>query len=251
MMKCRNLIKQTPGNTRVVFLLAILAALLTLVAVPMASGGDITPTRTSTAGSHEQLRSASPGFQNFVIDRTIAWVPFTPIHFAVSTANDGGITTTSTVVGAGNGTPSIVEINTSGILGVTTDADDEAVMVLFPIPNDCDLTEDIRLRALWSNSESAGTGTLAVVFTYEVLKVDTSTIGSGEPDDACDTDGAAVADKAANVLNWTSWSTIDGSTITGDPGDDFLAIKAKIDLTTIADATVYGIQIQYYRKWLD
>lgn len=249
-MKFRNSLKANSGKTRLAILLTVFSALLCLVISSMALGGPIKPTSTSTAGSHSQLKGASPSFQNYVLDRPILWIPFTPENGVVATTNDGGITTTSVTNAAGTGNALQAEINTSGLLGYTADTSNDSVIVLVPIPNGIDLAKAVNFRVLFSNSETAATGTLTTTFTYEILAIGTSTIGSGEPDDAVDTAGSATADLAANVLTWGAWDTVAASTISADPGDDFLSIKCKLTLGTIADATVYGIQMRYYRKWL-
>jgi|GEM_PF-2580695 len=242
MMKLRNTLKKTPGRARVTMLIAILALLFVGT---FALAADLKPSRTSTVGSHAQLRGCSPCFQNYVQDTPYYWIPFTPVHFAVSSSDD----ITSTVVGAGGGTPTMAEINTSEITGFTTDADAESVSVMMPFPADCDKSQAMYVRALWSNSESAATGTLAIDLTYAILTAGTTAVGAATTTTGV-TDAAAVADAAANVVKWTGWSTIAASTFSANTAEDIIIWKVAVDLTTIADATLYGIQLKCSRKWL-
>lgn len=196
------------------------------------------PTHGPSTSSWGDFVVSSPFGSNYVIDKPRVWIP----------ASGGSEVTVASLVGLGAGTPVPTEVNSSEVGGFLTDADDESFSALIPVPADVDLAKDIRIRALWSNSEAAGTGSGKVVFTYEPFIVGTTAISVAN--DACDTDGATVTDLAANVLTWSTWSTIDGGTISLTPGDDFLIVKAAVDVTTIADMTVYGIQLEYYRKWL-
>jgi len=243
MLKLRKILKGTSGRARVAILFTVLALLVGTVA--LATG--TRPTRTTTISSHEQLRGASPAFQNFVQDRPTIWVPLHSQNFAVSCTTDAAACA-ATVVGMGNATPTLGEITTSEISGFTCDASNDSASVIIPIPADMDLAKTSELRALWSNSEAAGTGTGKVTFTYEII--DQAVDALAAADDAVDTAAAAQTDLAANIPLWTGWSTINASTIDGEPGEDLLIIKAKCTLTTIADMSLIGIQFRYYRKWL-
>jgi len=212
--------------------LVILAALTCIAAVQ--------PTHGTSISSWADFIVSSPFAQNYVLDKPRLWIPMS-----------GGFESTATgLVGMGAGTPTHTEVNTSEMGGLLLDADAESGSRLIPVPADIDLSKDIRLRALWSNSTAAITGSVQFVFTYELFIADTTAISV--PNDAVDTQGADQADSVtANALQWSPWSTITGGTITTlTPGDDILGVKCAVDLTTAADATLYGFQLEYHRKFL-
>jgi len=248
MIKLRNIIKGTSGKTRVGILLTILTLCVGMFAVSAFASHN--PSRTSTAGSYEQLRGASPAFQNFIIDEPVVWVPFAPMAFTVSVTSDVTGTFAATVNNAATGNALLAENDTSGVSGWFVDTSNDAIVFLVPIPSDADLTEDISFRTIWANSESAATGSMTAVWTYEIIDNGVSTLGAGEPDDAMDTAGGADVDLAADVVQFSPYSIIAGSTISGTTPDDMLLIKLKVTLTTIADASFFGAQIKFKRKWL-
>lgn len=200
-------------------------------------GARNTPSRGSSISSWSDLVASSPVAANFLIDRPRVWIPVA----------GGAELAVASLVGLGAGTPALAEINTSEIAGFTLDADDESVSAIFPLPSDIDTAKDVRVRVLWSNSEAAATGTAQFACTYK--EIDEGTTALAEAATAFDTDAAAEADLAANVVQWGPWNTIDGGTLTGTPGDDMLVLKCAVDLTTAADATVYGFQLDYYREF--
>lgn len=232
-------VKKFFGSTRGRVLLGVLMltmfVCMLVATITMAAASR--PTRSTTTSSYDLFRTACPFVANFVIDKPRIWVP----------ASGGAEVTVGSLVGLGDGTPTPSEINTSEISGFTM-ANGHSFSALMPVPADIDLAKDIRLRAVWSNSQGAGTGSGQVVFVYEPFIVGTTAISV--PNDACDTDGTTVVDLAASVLTYSTWSTIDGGTITLTPGDDFLIVKADHTLTTITNMTTYGIQMEYSRKWI-
>lgn len=195
------------------------------------------PSLSPAPAGYEEFRVKSPFAFGAVVDRPRIWVPF---------KNDAIV---ASLVGHGDGTPDVAEINTSEIAGFTLDADDESVSVLMPIPADIDLSEDIRVRVLCSNSAAAGTGSYAFAVTYTAITAGTTALAAASTSTGV-TDGSAKDDVAANVLDWSSWSTIDGGTFSGTAGDDLWVVKVAVALTTITDLTVYGLQMEYYRKQL-
>jgi len=206
------------------------------------------PTGANSTSSAAQFKHASPFSQNFVFDKPRIWIPLHQANIDVNTTNDGGITTTSVVRSVGTGSVSLLEINSSEVNGFTFDSDNDSVGFMIPIPHDIDLAQQIGLRVLWSNSEAAATGTARFYFKYIPLTVGTDAIAVGST--AMGTDGAAQADLGANVLQWSTWSYIAASTLTDVPGDGVLVFKLYVDVTTIADCSVFGVQLEYSRKWL-
>lgn len=195
------------------------------------------PSNSNVNSSLAQFKHSNPFVANFVMDRPTVWVNLAPANAIVAS-----------LVGMGGGTPAVAEINTSEIGGFTLDANDESVSGIIPIPGDMDLAQDFQCRVLYSNSEAAATGTINFTMTYGSLTVGTDALAVAAT--AVDTAGAALADLGANVLQWSNYSIIAGGTLTDTPIDDVLVIKEAVTLVTCANATVYGIQCQYYRKWL-
>jgi len=174
----------------------------------------------------------------FIFDRPIVSIPLLP----------GGHCNNS-LVSMGTGTPAVAEINTSEVGGFTLDADNESVSFLFPFPLDIDLSKEIDLRMLWSNSESAATGTGRVLWYHKAITAGTTAIAVATT--APGSVAAAQVDLAANVVLWSGWSVIAASTFAANvAGDDVLIVKAYVDLTTIANMTLYMAQVRYYRKYL-
>jgi hypothetical protein len=197
-----------------------------------------TPTRGSSVSSWSDFVVSSPFSQNKVIDRPRVWVPVA----------GGAELSVSSLVGLGTGTPALSEINNSEIAGFTLDANNEAVAALVPVPSDIDVAKDIRIRVLWSNSESAGTGAATFTCEYTPLTIGTDAIAVGGT--ALDTAITADVDLAANVLNWSPWGVIAGGTLADTPGDDVIVVRCKVTLDTIANATVYAFQMDYYREYI-
>ena len=196
------------------------------------------PTNGTTTGTLEEFRSCNSFAQNFCIDRPRLWLPVAPMN----------VTTTDTIISAGAGTCVLTEINSSEVMGMLFNSDNDSHSWLVPIPADIDLEQAIRFRALWSNSQSVGTGSARFYFTY--LELNEGTTALAVASSTMSTDGANQTDLAANVLQWSNWSTLNASTLTTVPGDDFLVVKCYVDVTTISDATLFGAQMEYYRKFI-
>ncbi len=202
------------------------------------------PSGGSTASSVGELKLASPFAQNFVIDKPVLFFPVSSHSNMVFTP-----AATETWLNAGTGTAAIAEVTTSEITGVLFDADNESHSILIPIPIDIDLGQAITFRAIWSNSTAAVTGSAKFYFLYKQLTIDTTAIAAAAG--TMTTDGAADPDSGtAYAIQASPWSTLAASTLTGSPGDDFLIIKCYVDVTTITDAYLIGIQMQYSRRFL-
>lgn len=159
--------------------------------------------------------------------------------------------TPAALLSHGAGTASLAEINSSEICGLTLDADNESYGYLWVLPQVIDLSEDISFRYLESNSEAAATGTNLWVTKYLAITAGTTALAVGSV--ALDTVHTAQADVAANVPQWSPWGSIAASktgVVTLTPGDDMLALKSYVDITTIANVTVYKAQVRYSSKYM-
>lgn len=197
------------------------------------------PTKATNAGNASKaLMSAThPVLTEFFVQE----IPVVIWQAAQMVTTDGLTTIAS-------GDAVFTEIGTTELGGLLLDADDEAIAFFWTLPFDMDPDQRIGLRAEWSNSEAAGTGTAAFVFTYGV-----SGTAVAAPATAMNTDGAAQADLAANIQQWSNVSYIAAATADDlgvTPGDSNLRIKCKVDLTTIADATLYQIGALYSRRFI-
>jgi len=198
------------------------------------------PSQTSTISSAAELRLASPFSQNYVIDKPV-------IFFPVTSWNN--LTTTDTLLSMGAGTVVATEVAASEIGGLLMNSDNDSHSLLFPIPVDLDVAQEIKFRAIWSESDTGVTGSVRWYFLYKQLTLDSTVIA--EAAGTMTTDGAADPDLATeDEIQGSPWSTLAASTLTGTPGDDFLIIKCYVDVTSVSKATLLGIQMQYTRKWL-
>jgi hypothetical protein len=185
------------------------------------------------------LRNYSDFAKNYVMDRPIKTI------FEFPNISDP---TPANLLSHGTGTPALAEINASEICGLTLDADTESYGFQVVLPYDLDPDEDVDFRFLWSNSEVAATGSGLFVMTYNAVHVGVGTaIAIGAT--ALDVPVANQVDLAANVQRWTPWGTINAGALSHlVPGDDVLHAKVAIDLTVIANATLYCGQMRHYRR---
>jgi len=193
------------------------------------------PSQSFGTSSWDALVNASP-LSKFIFDRPVKSHWLLPVG-----ANNS-------IVSMGAGTPAVAEIATAEVGGFTLDADNESVSMFWELPLDIDLSKELNFRVLWSNSQSAATGSGRHYFVYGAITVGTDAIAVAAT--AADTDAANQADLAANIPQWNGWNTIDGASISDTPGDDFLIVKCYVDLTTITNSTIYCYQSRFYRKWL-
>lgn len=220
--------------------LALVLACLSVFAASVAIGATVyRPTNGSTASSVSELKLSSPFAQNFVIDKPVLFFP------VLSNVN----ITVASLVSMGAGTVVPTEIAASEIGGLLMDSDNDSHSFLIPIPIDIDLAQPIYFRAIWSESDSGVTGSVRWYFLYKQLTLDSTVIAAAAG--TMSTDGAADPDLASeDELQGSPWSTLNGSTLTGSPGDDFLIIKTYVDVTSVSKATLLGVQMQYSRRFL-
>jgi hypothetical protein len=157
------------------------------------------------------------------------------------------------LIGLGTGTPALSEISTFGLAGVNLNADNETFHSLWDIPYEADLEQEIAIRHKWLKIQdaAAATGTALLTDTYLALVDGTTALAAQTT--AFDTDRAAQAVAARYVPQWTDWSTISAASVQAlglTAGEDQIAFKHLVDLTTITDCHVLVSQIAYYRRFI-
>jgi hypothetical protein len=146
------------------------------------------------------------------------------------------------------GTADQVEVNSSLQLAVDFD-NAETFGFNFRIPEDCDVSKEMNLRFLWSNSaatNAANTLLLTPLYTHWVP----GTTAVAVPATAFSSVAAAQASFGANVQGYTGWSTLASGISTAVGGESRLAIKVTATLATITDATVFAAEFRYYRRFI-
>jgi hypothetical protein len=227
----------------VLLALAVLIGGITISGDSFASGYQ--PTGAKASSTQSKMRNSSPFANQFVMDFHYIWVPVTPMHFVVT--SDGDIT--STVKGVSAAAPITAEIGSSDITGITLDADAEDFSVMIPAPIGCDWAQASYVRVLYSESSST-VGSVLFALSYGEITVDSEAIAVAATTTGV-TDGDADATSATgNALEWANWSTVAASTFSVQGGKDMLIFKFDVDLTTVTDSTVYGIQFKCAQKYV-
>jgi len=204
-----------------------------------------TPSYGTTSSSLTEFRAADVFAQNYVVDKPRLWIPYCPQN--VAHAVGGG----EVLKSAGAGTVSLAQIGSSETQGFTMTADADSVSVLVPIPADIDLAQECRFRVLWSqNAAAAAAGTVNFAFVYKQMVAGTTAVAVATT--AMSADASGQTNLAADIPYWSGWSTLNANVLTGTPGDDLIILKVYVDLPAsgVTDATVYGAQWEYSRKFL-
>lgn len=173
------------------------------------------------------------------IDKIPIWSPFQ--------VDESGAGTGALEVADGT---NLANLNTSGIFGLTC-ANGAVFNALWDLPDDLDPTAELAFAIKWSNSEAASASkTVGYTLQYTPLLLDTTALAASSTTTGV-SDGAAVAVKAANVMQLSGETTISAATVAAwgvKPGVDQLHLEFTVALTTASDATVYGIYVKYYRR---
>jgi hypothetical protein len=153
------------------------------------------------------------------------------------------------VVSYGAGNALLTAIGSSTCAGFLLNASTEAYGNMWLVPNELDVSGDIRVRYFGSESGTGGSGSALMAATYTPLTTGTTAVAIGAT--ALDTVITALTPSTtANALQATAWGTLDGATLTITPGDDVLTWNSIVTLTTITDFSVYEMQLEYKRKFV-
>lgn len=184
-------------------------------------------------------------------DKEILWRPgriyipawqFTGLDYEATTATD----IKSIGTGAANDT-GLVEINTSGITGLSMGANANSVETLLQIP-DWDKAFNIYFRVWWTANNTSGTCTWDVL--YKKFVADTTVLGSAVSATALTT--AIGADTMAGVA-YTLMRSPEGVLAGGTLDDNVEVIQlgvVRTGVTTITTPYFVGLDIRYTPKRL-
>lgn len=108
----------------------------------------------------------------------------------------------------------------------------------------------IYLACLWLKIQNAAaaTGSAQLSVVYTPITAGTTALAVGAT--ALGTVIANQADAARYVPQWTALGVIAANTLTGTCGIDLLATKTAVDLTTITDAHLMGVLVEFGRKFV-
>lgn len=160
---------------------------------------------------------------------------------------DTGASDNAESMGAGN--PEFAAVNSSECGGLLIAASNDSYGQLVQLPEEIDLSKQILFRGYFSESGTGGSGSAQLVVKYTPLTTGTTAVAIGAT--ALSTAIAATTPSTtAHALQVTADGVLNGSTLTGNPGDDWLATICTCTLTTITDASVYQLNWEYERKFL-
>jgi len=171
------------------------------------------------------------GFDDFTRNYILDYKPTTILKFPGLT--DG---TPAALQGLGTGTPQIIDVNTSGIGGMTFVANTDAHGFSFTLPYwmDPDAACGVRLKWLKVQAAAAGTGAALWTFTYNAARMGVTAMAIGAT--ALNTPIANQVDLAQYVPQWTQMGIFNAGTFSAlTPGDD--AIDCLIEMTTLDTIT--------------
>lgn len=204
-----------------------------------------TPSHSNIAAKLENLYTL-PHLREVVLDRKKITV-FNP-NFGGTVYNATG---PAPLQGTGTGNPLLTANGTSEIAGFLTNADNESVGAFFVLPDDMDVTEAVNVFVYWSNSAAASANSCKWIGTYREYVAGTTAVavpatayGTNRADQVC-TGGADVLMCSAESIIAAA-----GLTATLKPGVDAMGLKEKVDLTTITDATLWAILVEYGRQYI-
>jgi hypothetical protein len=197
-----------------------------------------TPTKRDVTPTNDGLAGFSHWTRNYVRDRPVVEL----FNFAKT-----GISVAS-FASVGNGAAPYSEVATSDTLSLHMDTGDINA-VLWTLPADIDLSKDIDLRAMWSNSAGiAAANTSGLAWKYTKHVPSTTTLAAAAT--SVDSQAGVQASFGANIPGFTSWSTITGGKINPAiyvPGEGYLTISVTCTLVTLSNIDLYLGQVRYYR----
>ncbi len=202
------------------------------------------PTNGSGASTVHRLRNTTRFGKEFVIDR--------PIVSLWGGGNLVGNLLATALASESAGAPVMAAIGSSVRTGLLIPDTNDAHEVMWRLPDDIDLAQDIEFRVLWTNPQSAATGSALWAVTYAEATVGTFDMGAVAGAETLDTIIANQVDLGTDILQYTLWDgagVLDGGTLSGTPGDDFLSVNLACTHTTVTDTHAIDLQARYFRKW--
>lgn len=208
----------------------------------MGTGHYLPNTGGGVDSDYERFATKAP-FSTYIFDNPFQFHPVIDggCHFIAT-----GLTTMGTV---GSGAAH-AEIANAEVGGLTVDTSNDSFSFIWYIPLGADMAEDVTLAFLWSNSETAATGTGRVQTKYTFLDNEVTAVAIGATTTGI-TNHAVQADLGANIPQWTAVNTLAGSTLGPVNADDQILFLNYCTLDTIANMTIYCVRLRYYRKYLE
>jgi hypothetical protein len=200
-------------------------------------------------------KRAMPHQHNYDIEKyRIEYLPLWGYggFYAIANASDqADIAIEDAVVSAGAGNASVGEITDSGVCGLKIDAAGDLVVIMWPIPYDCDVKSDVDFAVQWSSDQATLTDTFTWKVLYKEITVDTTAIDI--PATALDTTITADTNVAGvHALQQTPYGTINGGTLTNGR-----VLLVHVELDAVSGATLgsdivaaYNLVIRYVRRAL-
>ncbi len=151
------------------------------------------------------------------------------------------------LVSMGVGTADVDELNATEISGLEC-ATTESYSCIWVIPDEIDVSEEIKTRCLWGDEAAASTDVQTIVATFQ--EVETGVDAMVAPATAVDTAIDAQADLAADIPQWSSYSVVDGGAITDEPGEDLMNWKHTFTLATLTAAWIMLGEVNFFRRFV-
>ena len=205
-----------------------------------------TATRPEAQRLTADLREYDDFSKNFVGDQKIVEVLDFSKNLNLFAAGPLALTS------MGNGGPALVTIAASDIGGMLFNADGEIYGFEVELPFDMDPNQDVDFRLKWSNSAAAATGSALWILTYNAVITANAGTALAIGATALDTPYGIDVDAGANIQKWTPWGTIAAGGLSAlTPGDDCLDMSLEQDtFDTITDATLYKVQMRYFKRMI-
>ncbi len=172
---------------------------------------------------------------------------YIPVQHFTGIIIDGGV-----LASAGAGNPVFAELGTTGLMALQAGAAGDDIAHSFKIPEDMDVSQPLKIRAIISTDQVTATDTFTMKALYSAKK-----IGAAEaaviPATALDTAIAAKTNEGtASARQRTAWGIIKGGTFVQDDIMDFLM---EFDAFSGADPAtdvilLWGVEINYAQQYV-
>jgi hypothetical protein len=219
------------------------------MATTFAATGPYMPTKAlvGAPGTHN-FATASPFSQNFVADKVIKDLPFTPLQFSVTSPN---------LVTMTSGASIISEVNTTGIGGIVIDhASTDEIAWSFVVPWDMDPVKEFAIRFEYVNMAGIKWSKASDLITTKSLwdKWDLSTdTGALATTVFSETTNTTTIPSAIYGRGWSAWDAVNDSAVLNAaliPAEDRVIGFTRFTLATnVTGVFVTSMQLGYYKRY--
>jgi len=220
------------------------------MATTFTAAGPYVPTRAVAGGNYTEFGACDQFSQNYVIDKTVVDLPFSPLAFTVVSTNVGLRTMAS-------GARTVSEVNTTGIGGVLITTTNDQLCFRFRVPVDMDPSKEFAVRYEFANCAgikySAATDLITSTTYWLPLKSHATTAAlpttkmSWTSTNARTTIGSAIYGFYDG-----SWQAVNDSAVLAQslvPGLHRVIVRTDFTLATnVTSVFVTGVQLGYYKK---